>query len=47
LFRSFYVDGIARPNTDEGKYTDWITAAVLDLTASTPTGLSARRPARA
>jgi hypothetical protein len=31
LFRSFYVDGIARPNSDQGKYTDWITAAVWDL----------------
>jgi len=31
LFRSFYVDGIARPETGEGKYTDWITAAAYDL----------------
>ena len=31
LYRSFYVDGIARPDADEGKYTDWITAAVYDL----------------
>jgi hypothetical protein len=31
LFRSWYVDGIARPDADEGKYTDWITAAVWDL----------------
>ncbi len=30
LFRSWYVDGIARPNADEGKYTDWITAALWD-----------------
>lgn len=30
LYRSFYVDGIARPTGDEGKYTDWITAAVWD-----------------
>ncbi len=31
LFRSFYVDGVARPDTDQGKYTEWITAAVLDV----------------
>lgn len=36
LFRSFYVDGIARPDGDEGKYTDWITAAVGDLLAVHP-----------
>lgn len=31
LFRSWYVDGIARPETDEGKYTDWITASLWDV----------------
>ena len=28
LYRSFYVDGIARPDSDEGKYADWVTAGV-------------------
>lgn len=31
LFRSWYVNGIARPNADEGKYTEWIGAAVWDM----------------
>jgi hypothetical protein len=31
LYRSFYVDGIARPEGDEGKYTDWITASLWDM----------------
>lgn len=31
LFRSWYVDGIARPDADEGKYTDWITGAAYDV----------------
>ncbi len=31
LFRSWFVDGVVRPDGDEGKYADWITAGVWDV----------------